>query len=235
MKRFKNKLLFWITCFLLMIGSSFLMNDTRYVSTDMKKTIALTYDDGPSVISTEKLLTILDKYDAKATFFVNGYRADEHHLLVRKIADEGHEVGNHTLDHVWLTKTDDEELKRQVYGNESLLRHLTGHEGNMLLRPPYGDIDDRVLDMIDVPFIMWSVDSRDWEVRDVIQIHENVMKNLEDGDIIIMHDGYETTVEATENLLRELNELNVEVVTVSQLFELKNKEIPLHERVKRCE
>lgn len=236
MRKMRDKLLFWLGIAILMIASSFIHDQTKEVVSviDTKQYIALTYDDGPSLVSTEKLLALLDQYGARATFFVNGNRADANQLLVREIAEQGHEIGNHTLDHVWLTKTDDEELKRQIYGNENLLRHLTGHEGTMLLRPPYGDINASVLEKIDVPFIMWSVDSRDWEIQDVAQIHSNVMKNLEDGDIIIMHDGYETTIEATENLLKELDEMNFEVVTVSELFALKNKEIPLHEKVNKC-
>ncbi len=199
-----------------------------------KKYVALTYDDGPSQISTKKLLDLLERYDAKATFFVTGVNANSNKELVKEIVDRGNEVGNHTLDHVWLTKTDEKEMKRQIYGNENLLKFLTDQKGDMLIRPPYGAINDEIMNAIQLPFIMWSVDSRDWEIKDVIKIQSNVMRNVEDGDIIIMHDGYETTIEASENVLIDLQKQGFEIVTVSELFAIKNKEIPLHEKVKSC-
>ena len=199
-----------------------------------KKYVALTYDDGPSQISTKKLLDLLERYGAKATFFVTGVNANSNKELVKEIVDRGNEVGNHTLDHVWLTKTDEKEMKRQIYGNENLLKFLTNQKGEMLIRPPYGAINDDIMNTIQSPFIMWSVDSRDWEIKDVIKIQSNVMRNVEDGDIIIMHDGYETTIEASENVLIDLQKQGFEIVTVSELFAIKNKEIPLHEKVKSC-
>ena len=199
-----------------------------------KKYVALTYDDGPSQISTKKLLDLLERYGAKATFFVTGVNASSNKELVKEIVDRGNEVGNHTLDHVWLTKTDEKEMKRQIYGNENLLKFLTNQRGIMLIRLPYGAINDDIMNTIQSPFIMWSVDSRDWEIKDVIKIQSNVMRNVEDGDIIIMHDGYETTIEASENVLIDLQKQGFEIVTVSELFAIKNKEIPLHEKVKSC-
>lgn len=199
-----------------------------------KKYVALTYDDGPSVISTLKLLDLLEKYEAQATFFVTGTNATNNKELVKEIVQRGNEIGNHTLDHIWLTKADEKEMKRQIYGNENLLKFLTGQEGIMLLRPPYGDINEEILKHIQLPFIMWSVDSRDWEVQDVIKIQTNVMRNVTDGDIIIMHDGYETTIDATEKVLMDLQKQGFEIVTVSELFAIKNKEIPIHEKVKSC-
>ena len=104
----------------------------------------------------------------------------------------------------------------------------------MLVRPPYGDIDEAILKDFDLPFIMWSVDSRDWEVKNAASIQDNVFSHIEDGDIIIMHDGYTSTIEATEEILKRMSREGFEVVSVSELFELKNKEIPLHEKVKHC-
>ncbi|MGN1344241.1 MAG: polysaccharide deacetylase family protein, partial [Traorella sp.] len=151
-----------------------------------KKYVALTFDDGPSRLTTQPILDILEKYDASATFFVNGNHAQDNKELVKEIYERGHEIGNHTIDHVWLTKMSQEEVKRQIYGNESLLRFLTGQEGKMLVRPPYGDINQTILDSYDLSFIMWSVDSRDWEVQDAAAIQNNVFSNIQDGDIIIM-------------------------------------------------
>lgn len=199
-----------------------------------KKYVALTFDDGPSRLTTQPILDILEKYDASATFFVNGNHAQDNKELVKEIYERGHEIGNHTIDHVWLTKMSQEEVKRQIYGNESLLRFLTGQEGKMLVRPPYGDINQTILDSYDLSFIMWSVDSRDWEVQDAAAIQNNVFSNIQDGDIIIMHDGYETTVQGTKEVLKRLKNEGFEVVSVTELFKLKNKEIPTHQKVTSC-
>lgn len=151
---------------------------------------------------------------------------------MKEIANRGNEIGNHTLDHVWLTKTKEDEIERQIYGNENLLRFLSGHTGTMLFRPPYGDMNAILLEKIQVPIVMWSVDSRDWEIKDVFKIEKNIMRNISDGDIIIMHDGFESTIPATEKVLKQLSKDGFQIVSVSQLFELKHKEIPLHQKVR---
>lgn len=199
-----------------------------------QKVVALTYDDGPSKKSTLELLAVLKEYDAHATFFINGNHANDNKDLVKEIVDQGHEIGNHTLDHVWLTKVSDEEVAKQVYGNENLLRFLSNQEGEMLLRPPYGDINDSLIQTIDRPIVMWSVDSRDWEAQNVSSIKNNILKDVGDGEIIIMHDGYKESIEGTRQVLEELKKQNYRVVSVSELFELKGKTMPLHEKIKRC-
>lgn len=231
-----KKRIYEFSLILLMVVVAMVMLQPTEISapvSETKKYVALTYDDGPSKISTKKLLDLLDKYEAKATFFINGNHANNYKDLVKDIVDRGNEIGNHTLDHVWLTKTDTEEVKRQIYGNENLLKFISGQEGEMLVRPPYGDINQNILDSFDVPFVMWSVDSRDWEVKDVGAIQNNVLNYIEDGDIIIMHDGYETTIQATEEVLIQLTQQGFEVVSVSDLFRLKNKEIPLHKKINK--
>lgn len=199
-----------------------------------KKYVALTYDDGPSKLTTSALIDLLEEYEASATFFVNGNHANDNKALVKKIVETGNEIGNHTLDHVWLTKMSDEERFRQIQGNENLLEFLSGQEGDMLVRPPYGDINQTILDSFNRPFIMWSVDSRDWEVKNVAAIQSNVFTNILDGDIIIMHDGYSSTVEGTKEVLKKLEASGFQVVSVRELFRIKGKEIPLHEKVHHC-
>lgn len=204
------------------------------VSEEADKIVALTYDDGPSKVSTAALLDVLEKHGAHATFFVNGNHALENKELISAIVEQGSEIGNHTLDHVWLSKVDEDEALRQVIGNEHLLRFLSGQEGIMPLRPPYGDINQTILDQFNLPIVLWSADSRDWEVQDVERIKANVLSEIEDGGIIIMHDGYETSVQATDELLAILTAQNYRVVSVSELFALNHQSMPLHEKIKRC-
>lgn len=233
MKRIKYKLMNVGIVLLSCLLAVFLTSHDTAVSNETKKIVALTYDDGPSSVSTAQLLEILDKHDAHATFFVNGDHALENKELITAIVEQGSEIGNHTLDHVWLTKVDEAEAMRQVIGNEHLLRFLSGQEGVMPLRPPYGDINQAILDQFNLPIVLWSADSRDWEVKNVERIIANVLAEIEDGGIIIMHDGYSTTVQATDELLKILNEQNYQVVSVSELFALKNQPMPLHEKIKK--
>lgn len=232
MKKIKRKLMNIGIVMLCLLAMLLNQRDTA-VSSEADKIVALTYDDGPSEISTDALLKILDKHDAHATFFVNGNHALENKELISAIVEQGSEIGNHTLDHVWLTKVDEAEAMRQVIGNEHLLRFLSGQEGVMPLRPPYGDINQEILDQFNLPIVLWSADSRDWEVKNVERIIANVLSEIEDGGIIIMHDGYQTTVEATDELLKILKEQNYKVVSVSEMFALKNLSMPLHEKIKK--
>lgn len=233
MKKIKRKLMnVGIIMFSCLLAVLFSQQDTA-VSTEKEKIVALTYDDGPSPASTAQLLAILDKHDAHATFFVNGNHALENKELITAIVEQGSEIGNHTLDHVWLTKVDEAEAMRQVIGNEHLLRFLSDQEGVMPLRPPYGDVNQTILDMFNLPVVLWSADSRDWEVKNVERIIANVLSEIEDGGIIIMHDGYQTTVEATDELLKILKEQNYRVVSVSEMFALKDQSMPLHEKIKK--
>lgn len=234
MKKEKRKLLGYLILMAMLIIMVIVMRHKEKPVFEEMKLVALTYDDGPSTLTTEKLIEILEKYNASATFFVNGNHATANKKLVKKIVESGNEIGNHTLDHVWLTKLNDEEKIRQINGNENLLRFLSGQAGPMLVRPPYGDINQSVLDLFDQPFIMWSVDSRDWEVKDAAAIQNNVFSQIQDGDIIIMHDGYSSTIQGSEDVLKRLNAEGFQVVSVSRLFELKNKEIPAHQKVNHC-
>ncbi len=235
MKKLQQKIFnLGMACILIFICVLFYREPATQPVFTEKKYVALTYDDGPSQLTTQALIDLLNKYDASATFFINGNHANENKELVKSIYEQGNEIGNHTLDHIWLTKASQEERERQIYGNESLLKFLSGQQGEMLVRPPYGDINKDILEEFDVPFIMWSVDSRDWEIRNAASIQDNVFMHIEDGDIIIMHDGYTSTIEATEEILKRMQREGFEVVSVSELFELKNKEIPLHVKVKHC-
>ena len=140
------------------------------VSEEAEKIVALTYDDGPSKVSTADLLEVLKKHDAHATFFVNGNHALENKELISAIVEQGSEIGNHTLDHVWLSKVDEAEALRQVIGNEHLLRFLSGQEGIMPLRPPYGDINQTILDGVFNMIMMCETKSED--IKDLTSIQE---------------------------------------------------------------
>lgn len=181
------------------------------------KIIAFTFDDGPSKY-TKDIMDILDKYGAKATFFEVGYMIKNRKEIVQEVLNRGFEIGNHTTDHSNLNKLSDEKVKEKVYGNNDTFKEITGIDFP-LLRPPYGNCKTAIRDLIDVPIIKWSVDSRDWESRNTAKIVSVVKSQTKSGDIVLFHDLYPTTVEAIKILVPYYYENGYRIVSVSELFE----------------
>src|SRR5690606_22645514 len=131
--------------------------------------------------------------------------------------NEGHEIGNHTMDHRDLTKLGPEELAVQVGDASAAIREATGR-APLFVRPPYGAMDDRVAATIDVPLILWSVDPRDWADRDPVLIAQRVASEARRGSIVLLHDIQETTVDAMPAILDDLARRGLTAVTVSELL-----------------
>ena len=177
--------------------------------------IALTFDDGPGAY-TLQLLEGLEANQAKATFFMLGNRASVFPETVKRMVEIGCEVGNHSKSHVQLTTIDDEAVNVEITEtNQAILD--AGGKSPAYLRPPYGSSDDRVRSIANMPVVLWSVDTLDWKSRDVEQIKEAIRTTVQDGDIVLMHDIYETTVQAILELIPELKEQGYQFVTVSEL------------------
>lgn len=192
--------------------------DNAKKSKDKKrKTIALTFDDGPSSF-TDRLLDCLEENNAKATFFMVGQEIANFPEAVKRMEALGCELGNHTYSHLDLTTLSQEDISQQIGRTDQALLELVGH-GATVLRPPYGSINDDVVAEVGTPMIIWSVDTLDWETLDVDQTVEAVMSNAEDGAIILMHDIYDTTVDAAEIIIPKLIEEGYDLVTVHELAE----------------
>jgi len=182
-----------------------------------RRMVAFSFDDGPSRYTTP-LLDILERYDARASFFMLGSQMVQRPEVVLEVMLRGHEVGNHTTDHALLTRfRQDQDITRRINGANNIFREITG-EQMRLFRPPYGGHNPRVQSLANMPIILWSVDSRDWESRDTNAIVNLVLNEIQDGDIVLFHDLYPTTIEAVEILLPILKAYNFEIVTVSELF-----------------
>ncbi|MBD8026761.1 polysaccharide deacetylase family protein [Ureibacillus sp. Re31] len=180
------------------------------------KRVALTFDDGPHPKNTEKILKLLDKYNAKATFFMLGNRVDFYPNIVKDIASKGHELGNHTWSHKDLTTLSNDEVKKEVkQTNEAILKAVG--EYPTVFRPPYGAINDRVDEVSGMPATLWTIDTLDWKSHDPKAILSIVKENVKDGSVILMHDIHATTVEALEPVLKFLKEEGYECVTVSNI------------------
>ena len=181
------------------------------------KYVALTFDDGPRRETTERLLDGLKQRGVSATFFLVGERIPGQEDLVRRMQMEGHQIGNHTWSHVRLAELSPEEAKEEIGHTDRLLRKLLG-EGWYWLRPPYGQIDRT--EGLSVPVVRWNVDPRDWESLDRKAVTEAVLKHAEPNSIILLHDIYESSVEAALDIADALQEQGYWFVTVEELLKL---------------
>lgn len=182
-----------------------------------KKLVALTFDDGPNPETTSQLLDILKEEQVHATFFVLGSRAQYYPELVRRAKDEGHQIGTHTYGHKLLTKLTDEERRSEIDRANEAIEAATGAPPTAL-RPPYGSYNDAVKADANMPVVMWSVDPEDWKYRDADTVCENILSAVEDGDIVLLHDIYQTSVEGAHKAIQALKEDGYTFVTVEQLL-----------------
>ncbi|MDQ2995238.1 MAG: polysaccharide deacetylase family protein [Pseudomonadota bacterium] len=159
--------------------------------TPLDGTVALTFDDGPSPTDTPKVLAILKKYNVKATFFVMGYAAKKHPELIKQILAEGHTLGLHSMSHPDLTKSTDTELQFEVVEPKNILKSIIGKDA-VCVRPPYGAIDERVAEYIEsqkMAPIMLGLNSFDFERLPAKKIAAWVIKKIQPGMMVLMHDG----------------------------------------------
>ena len=184
--------------------------------TDMP-VVALTFDDGPRSSTTGRLLDELALREVPATFFLLGHRIPGNEDLVRRMAAEGHQIGVHTYDHVEVTGLSREDFDLQVGKTRALLMDVLG-EGEFWLRPPYGIVDESVECWADGPLILWSVDPEDWKDQDVGRIVAGVVEHVQDGDIILMHDLYSSSVDAAVQIVDALLGKGYCFVTVEDLL-----------------
>jgi peptidoglycan/xylan/chitin deacetylase (PgdA/CDA1 family) len=179
--------------------------------------VALTFDDGPHMGTTDRLLDGLLQRGASATFFLVGEEAEANPQLVCRMRAEGHQIGNHTWSHVRLEGP--EAVTEEVGRTETLLESLAGGSGYWL-RPPYGQIADGTETKIKVPMVTWSVDPRDWESRDTEKVVQAVLADVKPNSIILLHDIYPTSVDAALRIVDTLQGEGYCFVTVEELLRL---------------
>ena len=185
-----------------------------------KKMVALTYDDGPGRY-TEDILKCLKNNQAKATFYVIGCNIDSNKNALIEAEKMGCEIGNHSYNHPDLVKKSDEVIKKELYDTDVKIKKLIGHNA-VTMRPPGGCLDHRVEQVVGKPIILWSIDTRDWEHRNSNQTVRAVMNNVQDGDVVLMHDIYAATKDASLVLIPQLRRAGYQLVTVSELAQYRN-------------
>lgn len=178
--------------------------------------IALTFDDGPRRSTTTQLLEGLAQRGVAATFFLIGEQVEGNEDLVARMEAEGHQVGIHTWNHVSLTGLNARDFYSQVERTGTLLTQTLGH-GGFFLRPPYGLVDNGVKKRSGTPIILWSVDPTDWDDKNTQRVVSEVVSQARDGDIILLHDIYPTSVEAALQIVDALHAKGFLFVTVEEL------------------
>ncbi len=189
-----------------------------------KKLVALTFDDGPAYARTRELIEELNKRDARVTFFMLGELANKQKELVKFAYDSGHTIGSHSYDHKNLKK-----IKASLYSYEidytnEILKSIIGEEIKFI-RPPYGAYNDDVLNYTDMSFILWSVDTLDWKLRNVNKVKKEIIKGASDGQVILLHDLHKESVEAAIKAVDELQKDGYAFVSLEELIAYKNIDI----------
>ena len=170
-----------------------------------EKKVSLTFDDGPHPKLTPMILDILKEYGIHATFFLVGENAERYPEIVKRILREGHEIGNHTFSHVEATKIDKKMIREEIRRCESAIERISGVKPRFF-RPPCGAIDSELGDLCDslgYRVVLWSVDTRDWCRIPSVEITEQVLRSVKNGDIILMHD-YIGSNSPTPNALKKI-------------------------------
>lgn len=190
-----------------------------------EKYIALTFDDGPSGRFTQALLDGLAQRQVQATFLLCGYRMRDYPDLTRRIYDEGHEIGYHGFTHKNMKTMSRREIARELTDSQALLP-----EGcrPVFLRPPGGCCSDAVRQVAEarnLAILNWSVDPRDWATHDTAAVERSVLKNIKDGDIVLLHDMSASSVQAALDIIDVLLEQEYEIVTVSCLARLREAKL----------
>lgn len=209
--------------------------DTIYRVPSKEKVVALTFDDGPSPVWTPQILAVLKLANVQATFFMIGEHAQEYPEIARSVAEEGHEIGNHTYDHHGVFYYKPEELSKEVEEAEKIIKSVTGIE-TKYFRPPKAWLtrqEKKQLKSMGYETVLWSLNSKDWVTFDDRYIVKYILHHIQPGDILLFHDSggvfkpeggnRKETIKAVRLLIEKLKERGYRFVTISQLLGLEVK------------
>ena len=179
--------------------------------------IAITFDDGPNPKTTPKLLDGLKERGVKATFFLIGESAAKNNDLVKRIYDEGHLIGNHTYSHVQLNCLGIDKAREEIIKANEEINKITG-KCPQYIRPPYGSYSNKLLMEVNMIPVLWTVDPKDWNTDNTSKVVRFVVENAKCGDIILLHDIYDTSVAAALEIIDQLKAKGYVFVTVDQII-----------------
>lgn len=182
-----------------------------------RKTVALTFDDGPHETWTPLLLDGLEERGVKATFFLMGENIAGKEEIVKRMSKAGHLIGNHSFKHVQLTKAGMDEVCASFEKTGDIIEELTGSRP-LYVRPPYGDWNEELECRTNLTTVLWDVDSLDWSYKNRQRVVNKVCKEVEDGDIILMHDIFQSSEEAALEIIDRLQAEGWQFVTVEEVM-----------------
>ena len=191
---------------------------TPTTSSNSKKLVALTFNDGPGEYTSE-IVKILKENNANATFFLVGSNIKYNKDAVKEAYLAGNEIAVHSFYHDSFYELDLERIKKEISTTQKLINEFVQVECSDLVRPPYGEITDEVVNEIDSSIILWSIDSKDDERKDSI-IKEQIQNSIKDGSIILFHEQYDNVARVLKEILPMYSD-EYEFVTVTELFERK--------------
>ncbi len=193
------------------------------VNTNTNK-LSISFDATWGTDLTEEILSILKEYNIKTTFFLAGYWIDKYPQYVIRIAQEGHEIGNHSYSHPHMNSLSFNEIVKELEKNHAMIYDLT-QQNQILFRPPFGEYNNTVIKAVEslgYYTIQWSIDSLDWKNTTADQIYQRVMKDIKQGDIVLFHNAAPATPTALRKIIPELLERDYEIVPISQLIHREN-------------
>ena len=196
------------------------------VDTEDKK-IAITFDAAWSAEDTDQLIEILKSHNAKATFFAVGDWVYKNPEAVKKFFRNGHEMANHSDTHAAFSEISREEIKQEIINCNKKIEAITGVSPK-LVRAPSGDYDNKsieVAETLGMKMIQWDCDSLDWKKLSVEEMYSRITTKVQNGSILLFHNGVENTPEALDKILTKLEKDGYEFVTVSELIYWENYKI----------
>lgn len=203
------------------MGQSIAVQVSENSSIRAEKTItakvALTFDDGPHPVYTPQLLDGLKERGVHVTFFVVGKNILGNEALLKRMETEGHLIGNHTYSHVKLSELDIARACAEVEKTNALICEVTGKEPEFI-RPPFGEWKKAMECSFEMIPVLWDVDPLDWTTKNTALVVERVLKDTKAGDIILLHDYYQSSVDAALEIVDALTERGYKFVTVDELI-----------------
>ena len=197
-------------------------NEDGYAYDPSKQTIAISFDDGPNNKNTLTVLKTLEDNKMSATFFMVGNKMYNQKDILKTVYASHSEIGSHTYSHINMKRTKADKIKDEIDKTSRIFKDITGADIR-LIRPPYGAYTNDIIKDYNYSFILWNADTDDWKDKNTERIVNYILDHADDGNIILMHDTYATTVEAVKIVLPQLYAKGIQVVSVSKLAEMKNK------------
>lgn len=182
-----------------------------------EKKIAITFDDGPHPVYTVKLLDGLRERDIRATFFVLGEKAKEHPEIIEQMKQDGHIIGNHTYTHIQLRSSNREKFRDELVLTNEVISGITGEEVQYV-RPPYGTWDKKLEEELNMFPVLWNVDPNDWCTGNADKVTRRIVDKAKENSIILLHDCYQSSVDAALKSIDILTEEGYMFVTVEEIL-----------------